>query len=341
MNKKSPTIKYKYALDLNRQVVDINDLASGDDVRRSIYICVSCGQPLIPVMGSVREKHFRHAVEGNCNPETYLHQLAKKVFYRVYSECLASGVPFYIVIPANDYCTLCTEEFGIRCKVETTSISYDLTKFFPQISLETPDGCFTPDILLCNYGEKLYVEFVVTHFSSPEKRDSGVRIIEFALESENDLEPVNQKLFSHTDPKIQFINFKFDWNLKKGISSCKNKFHFFMLKPDGSAFTYVNTPPNYKLRLKSGDIVYSKFLPRGGVQSYFDELVAAFQSHKKVNSCFLCRYHGENRFRDDDGVPIFCKLHRKNCSSTKAVTCGQYYVDQSVFPAIIHLKQIG
>ncbi len=196
------TVKYQYALNSKDEILNINALSKTDEIRREIYQCISCGKSLRPVLGEVRKKHFRHVVEANCNPETYLHQLAKRLFFQVYSDCLETGSPFNIELYENWVCTSCKDEFEIICELDPKLIKFDLVKLFPNISIETPDGSFIPDILLSNgNGEKLFIEFVVTHVLTEEKRNSGARIIELSLEDEDDLEPIQKRLITQTNFK--------------------------------------------------------------------------------------------------------------------------------------------
>jgi len=328
------SIKYQYALNSKDKVVNVNDLSNTDEIREEIYRCIACEKFLRPVMGEIRKKHFRHGVEGNCNPETYLHQLAKRLFFQVYTDCVETGTPFYIELFEKWSCTSCKDEFGVICELDPKLIKFNLEKLFPLISIETPDGVFIPDILLSNRnGEKLFVEFVVTHNSTEEKRNSGERIIELSLEDEADLEPIQKKLISQANFKTEFLNFK---NLTKSMStcpSCSRKLCFFLLKTDGGAYLLQDTPQKYKLRLQRGDIVFSKYLTNGGPQAYFDELESAFHAKKKIRNCFLCRYHGENIYRDDGEGPIFCKFLKQKFISTRAVSCDFYRADPKTFPS--------
>ena len=52
------SIKYRYALDDGR-VIDIRS----DAVIRKEYCCLSCGNILVPVLGDVRQQHFRHKTQ--------------------------------------------------------------------------------------------------------------------------------------------------------------------------------------------------------------------------------------------------------------------------------------
>lgn len=69
-------IKYRYAADDDDKVLDI---LSEQVIKGKDYTCLSCGGTLRPVKGEERQHHFRHKIQTNCSPETYLHNLAKRV----------------------------------------------------------------------------------------------------------------------------------------------------------------------------------------------------------------------------------------------------------------------
>ena len=328
------TVKYQFALNSKDKLQNINSLLKTDETRKEFYRCISCGKSLRPVLGDIRKKHFRHEVDSNCNPETYLHQLAKRMFIQFYTDCLVTGYRFDIELYEYWECTSCKDEFGITCELDQKLIKFDLVKLFPNISIETPDGLFIPDVLLSNRnGEKLYIEFVVTHVSTVEKIHSGTRIIEISLEEENDLRLIKQRLITQTNPKVKFLNFKKISKTRCHFPSCNKKLFFFLLKSDGGAYVLNDTPKKYKLRLEKGDIAFSKILPHGGPQIYIDELENAYHAKKKIRNCFLCRYHGENLHRDDDEGPIYCKFLKQKYVSTKAVSCEFYRSDTKAFPS--------
>ena len=120
------TVKYQYALNSKDEILNINALSKTDEIRREIYRCISCEKSLRPVLGEVRKKHFRHVVEANCNPETYLHQLAKRLLFQVYTDCLETGSPFNIELYENWVCTSCKDEFEITCELDPKLIKFDL-----------------------------------------------------------------------------------------------------------------------------------------------------------------------------------------------------------------------
>lgn len=105
-------IKYKYALDAG-QPVYIKNLIGGSD--RKDYICPGCGKILRPVLGDVREKHFRHKTEETCSLETYLHSLGKALFKREYENALAEGTAFDLKYKNPFVCNYCKQG---PCKIK-------------------------------------------------------------------------------------------------------------------------------------------------------------------------------------------------------------------------------
>lgn len=199
----STSIKYKYALSQDGLIFDINDLSEDD---RADYECLGCGNVLRPVLGKIRKKHFRHKVNQECSLETYLHRMAKKLFIKTYQSCLNQKTPYVIEYPVPSFCTSCN--YG-PCETDNEIAEYDLTKTFIYISEEQKDGMLIPDVLLqAKSGMKLYIEIAVTHQSSINKVDSGMKIIEFQLNTEEDLEVFNKNRISFFIDDVKLYNFK-------------------------------------------------------------------------------------------------------------------------------------
>ncbi|MEN6572362.1 MAG: hypothetical protein ABFD24_11005 [Anaerolineaceae bacterium] len=333
MSKDKP-VKYQYALNSKGEILPISDLENTKETRRDIYRCISCEKLLRPVLGEVRQRHFRHIVEANCSPETYLHQLAKRLFAQVYRKCLETESPFYAGLYEKQVCTSCNAEFGITCELKPKYSTFDLTKLFPHLSIEIPDGDFIPDILLSNgKGINLYIEFVVSHASSEEKRSSGTRIIEIRLENESDLDPIINRVITQEDENIDFLNFKTPTKLIETCPSCNKELFFFMLKKDGRAYILVDTISKYRKRLCNGDIAFSELMPQEDLSYYAEEVEKAYHAKRKVFNCYLCRYHGENIYRNENEGPIYCRFLKKKYVSTQAANCEYYRPDPKVFPS--------
>ncbi len=71
-------IKLSFGVDRTNRVVHISDVESG---RACACTCPGCGAPLEAVKGRVRQHHFRHAVEVECEgaAESAIHRAAKQM----------------------------------------------------------------------------------------------------------------------------------------------------------------------------------------------------------------------------------------------------------------------
>jgi hypothetical protein len=204
-------IKYQFAYDSARNVVNINDLSKECKNKSDKFLCLSCDKELVTVLGEKRRKHFRHKAitEINCSPETYLHKLAKLKFYEVYQNCLEKKQPFIIRILMNQVCNFYEKDFLFCCDLESSAmVDFDLTQQFTKIRKEARLDSFIPDILLESFDEKrkLFFEIVVTHKSEENKINSGHEIIEFLISSEDDIKLIESCLLTESE-NINFFNF--------------------------------------------------------------------------------------------------------------------------------------
>ena len=182
-------------------------------------------------MGEIRQKHFRHLKNVECNFETYLHNLSKQLFIEVYIQCLQSKEPFKIKLFQDIICDECGKFLSSPCVSRGLLIGFDLTKYFPDIRLEYQYDGFIPDILLSNdNGEVLFIEFAVTHFCSESKIESKYRVIELHIIDESSLNPILDMCLSQDIEEIKFHNFI---TPKRNISfnpTCNKTFPFFLLR---------------------------------------------------------------------------------------------------------------
>ena len=206
----SAGIKYRYAIDADSSIVDVTELTPDD---RGEYLCLGCDMTVIPVLGKVRRKHFRHQTIHECSSETYLHKMGKLLFQKRYEQCLGNSIPYEIKYSVPVFCNHC--QHG-DCQRTPEIGSFDLTTVFKTIAPETKDGSFIPDLILKSANsDKIYIEIAVTHKCSYQKRVSGERIIEFTISSEEDLSVFNRTCLESFDGSIvSFLNFRpeaFKW----------------------------------------------------------------------------------------------------------------------------------
>lgn len=200
--------KYRYARDSIGKLIDVHAL--DDSTRRSYapYKCIGCGNELTPVLPTTdRVKHFKHKVDQNCSPETYLHHVGKNLFYDEYRRCLDEKLPFTYAFSTEAECTHYEDKLGVTCNCDQ-GVAHDLTKVFDQIELEKRSDSFQPDIRLFSSttDHQMFIEIAVTHPCDQKKIESGVRIIEIKLQQETDLKCIEKHYLSEENEIITTYN---------------------------------------------------------------------------------------------------------------------------------------
>lgn len=183
-----PNIKYHFALEGN-EIIPIEKVDKNERHAHT-YTCMGCGAEMIPKMGNKNAWHFAHkGNDDNCNSETYLHKLAKrlirekfespeplKIRYNRYGKC--SGV---------NNCPFCDDFY---CQVSKDS-DYDLKDYYDTCQEEAPIKGYIADLLLSSSKhsewDPVLIEIHVSHKSTDEKLNSGLKIIEIKINSEEDI----------------------------------------------------------------------------------------------------------------------------------------------------------
>lgn len=200
-------VKYRFAKDENGNLVDANEFDPSERSSRKCY-CISCGEVLIPVLGKIRKRHFRHEADKPCNGESYLHELGKRMLMNRWETSSSFFVKFkqeqdrecsYISCPLKDK----------HCIKTKNCSSEDLKKYYHSCSIEKSYNGFIADLLLEDTTGKyppIMLEVCVSHPCSEDKKSSGMRIIEFEIESEEQAKDLLTKEISEND-KVRFYNF--------------------------------------------------------------------------------------------------------------------------------------
>ena len=312
------SIKYRYALDEDSKVVDI---ITGNAVKTKAYTCLSCSKTLLPVQGSERQHHFRHKVQADCSAETYLHNLAKRIFAQTYQDCLDGGRPYTISYRVPVRCIDCNDRGP--CEVGHQLQSVDLTKHFKNIDIESRIDGFVPDILLSSQANRLFIEIAVTHFVEEKKNSSGNRIVEIHINDESDIDLITSCLLTEEDPRIKIANFRktpVDLNL---ADQCTKAIACFVVYPSGKCI--LDSVPVPKFKGLVGKAVHIEKIDDFGRSSLQEEftirLGKAFQRGIPVKNCWLCSFHGL-KFHT---IQSFCKLKKTVIeNSNQAVGCNSY-----------------
>lgn len=331
------SIKYKYAYQNNGEVIDINDIESEDRTLYAPYICVGCNKELSPRIGKIRRKYFAHKQTVNCSPESYLHQLAKLRFYKLYSEALLRKEPFILNINLKRNCTYGDKKLpDFKCDVKSVP-EIDLTKYYPHIVLETKQGEFIPDLCLLSSkkDEVLFVEIAVTNKCKPEKINSGNKIIEIIIKSEEDIEELINSPIESTSKNVNIFNFKMELTDNFCSGDCyyfKKMFQAYSLRTIRQTYNYsflVQTDGKVLLKeevdlFDISDNVYKQEI----LMSDDDKgmivkrcIAKALSSGVNVNNCYAC-VHAQKTF--GYYPEIWCSEYRCNKNSDAAFNCTNY-----------------
>lgn len=211
--------KYPYAIDDNGKPIFIDDITQ-DNRRDSHYHCYGCGAELFPVLGEVREHHFRHQKDAICDPDKYLHEFAKATIKHHFDESQEFIVQYQAlqICKNKSQCQFAKEFKWKECEQEGL-YSLNLKDFYDTCTPEKgyyqdlPDGKkrYIADLKLTNSHDQskapICIEVWVTHECTEDKKQNGGRIIEIKVSSEKD---AKRDLIESDDEAhpIRFFNFK-------------------------------------------------------------------------------------------------------------------------------------
>ena len=166
------TIKYSYAFTEEGHLICIDDVRQ-EDKKKNKFFCISCGKELLPraLESQKRRAHFYHKEDAECNGETYLHNLAK----RLIKEKFDARRPFAFKYPVkyvcnDDSCTL----FSQKCAIDG-DFTLNLYDYYDTCNEEVRYNGFVADILLTHSKKAnrppLFIEVCVTHSCEQIKID--------------------------------------------------------------------------------------------------------------------------------------------------------------------------
>lgn len=275
-----------------------------------------------PRLGAKNAHHFAHkSTTPDCNPETYLHKLAKIKI----KEKFDTGAPFEISLHQTCGCTdknTCPFYKEEECKSEEYR-TYDLRKTYDTCTEEETIGNYRADLLLTSSIKPdtppVLIEILVTHKCEEDKINSGEKIIEIEIKKEEDItnlldspivEP-DKYSFDKPATKCTFHNFKRTSSDKAIERRAIRKFYLF---ESGAAYIpnlfmnigncrHVLHKDNHKAIIELAiDLPYDT-----QVSEYRLGYAKAKEMGHNVQNCHLCKYLGSG-FMGDQST---CCLHKK------------------------------
>ncbi len=199
-----------YALDKAENIISIDDINVSEETKD--FTCVECQGILhARALGSkIVTPHFYHPnfnrdglEKRECCGESYLHRISKELL----AKSLLESTSFMLEWESTSVCKQKKADRKVCIRREKHSIN--LSAEYPIVSVERRDGRFIPDIMLKNTnGDKVYIEIFISSASSIEKRNSGHKIIEIEIGSEEDIEEIiDSKMLQDNFYGVELIGF--------------------------------------------------------------------------------------------------------------------------------------
>lgn len=301
-------MKNIYALNNLGILININDVDKNNSDK---YFCIQCGDELIARKGEINRHHFSHKNIQNCNFETYLHQLSKLIFFKKYNDCLLTKKPFYLQYSRTIECTSCLA-LEIQCTLKNETYDFNLIDRFDKIYFEKFHNGYIPDIMLesSKSGEVIFIEFAVTHKCELQKINSGIRIIEFDIKEESDLDFLFKNEIIISKSNFNFYNFKN--SIEKGNiiekRDCNNSFFVFSILNNGEARIKKEQMYNIAEELESNDfLLYKVEVNSNNINNsnYINLIKNASDIGLEVKNCHSCKYCIKND-NPYSVFPFFC-----------------------------------
>ena len=208
-------VKYNRVFDKDDNIVEIEKVNA--DNRQPEYYSIGTHTPMVAAIGETNQHYFRAKRGYKINPETELHKYTKNIlkhrfdtedhFYIKYyrKECCSYG----------EQCIFYNKEFNKGCDVLCERLcEYDLKAFYDKATVEGEHDGFDADVLLTSSSKKrrpVFLEVVVTHPCTADKKASGNKIIEIAVKREDDAYcklTQSERIVYADEPIVRFYNFE-------------------------------------------------------------------------------------------------------------------------------------
>lgn len=320
--------RYLYALDKDNKIVGVQDSS-----KESYYKCPHCQDEMRPRQGSKRAWHFAHK-RVECSYSNYLHTLACiKIcdWFNSASEVLVE-LPAKIYCPSKENCLFFNEMGGCTSREIK---SYNLKKYYNTATRERDYGNFRVDILLgseeLEAREPIFLEIYVTHKCSEEKLRSGIRIIEFSIKSEEDIENIIKAPIRRSH-LVAFHNFK-----QIELSEYRDEFevplvrqhltHSMKIYTEYKTTCRSITAPNNLMSLVVTCRYESRLYEAGG--SYKVSAALFYNQYPQLRHCAICKYQKYNEYERS----AICTCYKKNgmnkeCKYNDANQCSFFLVNR-------------
>lgn len=293
------------------------------------FFCPHCKCRMIKKCGQIRQWHFAHdwriadEQQKQCTYETYLHSYAKMRLEQWFKESDSIIIRYKTSFKCNKYNT-CKLKAKDRCRSilkDTVNIKDYLNKCEVEKDITIDNQLFRPDLIWYNEKKKIeegiFIEVKVTHGCTETKKNSSVRIIEFEIESEDDVD----KIISNEIAENEYTHF-YGFRIKTSkntldISPCSLELSLypilkkFILYKNGKGFIRNVSGQDYHNRDSQScfemTVSSDRYIDN---ESFFrNGFLVAKAYGLDINTCLFCKHH----YSIDTFINI-CQKHNKGVS---------------------------
>lgn len=278
------TIKYQYAYDENNNIIDIKNIDSEYRKEHSFH-CIGCNGKMKANFCKTKTDYFSHYGDS-CSSETYLHELAKKVFKQKFENYTSVLLQFEQSDLCDNHQTCAFYKFSL-CSKKNEKI-FDLKDFYNVCQEEKVIDKYKADLLLSDskgkYKKPILIEIFVTHQCTEDKINSRLKIIEFKIESELDIRKLLDQPIKKDSERIKLYGFKEESNDKIQLGNrLIRKITFY----DNGKYRVneINCRSVSEVKKESESLI-DIYLPKTLYNK--DVSIASILAGRKC--CFLCKY---------------------------------------------------
>lgn len=325
-----------FALDKDGNIINIQNV---EGFKKQKYYCPYCQGEMIPKCGNIRQWHFAHKSD-KCSYDKYLHSIAEKLIMQWFNE--SNSIELYMDVDGKceQYNSGCLFYNEAKC-IGKRRIPFNLKEYYSKCIQEYKYQDFIADLYCERKNQSnspIFIEILVTHECSQEKKDSGIRIIELIIQSEEDILNIINSTKLEEGEKIRLYNFR---PQEISIKTLVRPFQKYILYPTLKSYIKKDgvTCKNYnQFRFGVYEITMpaDEFIPyfMGSGGLYMAGKVKAYLDGFLKKDCQLCKWQGETM----DGER-FCKLYKKcgnpkYCKDNDVPNCPMFRADSSVIEKV-------
>ncbi len=310
-------VKYRFACDENDTILDITKIDSNYRKEHS-FRCIGCGQRMKANFCKNKANYFSHNGDS-CSSETYLHKLAKRIIKERFNKSDSFEIAYRQTEVCDRFQSCCFFEKEICSNIVLKK--FNLKDYYTLCEEEKHVKGFIADLLLSNTIRKeddsILIEICVTHPCTDEKINSGLRIIEISVDSEETIRKLKYSDISEINNSIRFHGFKRE--VKNKVPINKRIIQKISLYPNeridkipfGCYCNYMQIENN------NNNSIAEIYVPNFKEFSYAHALVVLRENGMELKNCILCEYY--KRYDNHSLIHSNCMNWRRadKCSNYK------------------------